>query len=182
MNEKKLELLKKRAAKKKSSEKRLDSVIEALEKVADKPIEVPPIEVPKPEVIVETDLSALEAIAEETKGAIEALGSKLPKGDTKALDDLKQEIKTLQNAFNGVIKAIQDDIYARYAFANGSSEASGQFMGFVSASGDWFIQRITTDAMNGQSSRFAVGKGDYSTAWGKHAALKYKLRSEVYIP
>lgn len=79
-----------------------------------------------------------------------------------------------------VEKAV-DDIYARYDYAADSVEIDGQYIGYLSQKGNWFIQRIAK-GVHGNMSTFAVGKGDFTAAWIDKMKLDYKMRDEVVIP
>lgn len=185
MNDKKLQLLKKRVEKKRLAQKKLEELAESVEKLVDRPVDVhiPEIEVPKADIVTEMDTTGLEAIAEETKLELALIKDKLDQPSNKALNEVKDAFKTLQNTFKEVIKAAQDDIYARYAFSNSGEDLGGQYVGYVNGNGDWFIQKFGKDIVGNQSSTFAVGKkGTYKTAWDNKIKLTYKLRSEVYIP
>lgn len=100
---------------------------------------------------------------------------------------IQAEVSTekLELSFDRLIDKVNkatDDIYARYDYSDTAVEPDGTYIGYVAQSGDWFIQKIV-GADQASSSRFAVGKkGSYRDSWGKKRSLKYKLRSEVYIP
>jgi hypothetical protein len=144
-------------------------------------------ELPKPDapvVNVETDTTELEKIADKTATEIEALQRKLdPKPSLDTLLAVKSEISGLKSVFEGISKAVQQDIYARYDFSDSATENGVQYIGYLNQYGDWFIQRIGAALQGDSSSTYAVGaRGKYATNWQKRTKLIYSRRDEVVIP
>ena len=182
MNEKKLKALKQRQVERKRQAELLDKLEQVTDNLSeDRRIEVqsPEVHVEAPDVKVKVDNSDVAIAISEIKDELAVL-----KG---ALGSVQAEVSTekLELSFNQLIEKVNkatDDIYARYDYSDMAVEPDGTYIGYVAQSGDWFIQKIV-GADQSSSSRFAVGKkGTYRESWGKKRSLKYKLRSEVYIP
>lgn len=178
MNEKKLKALKQRQVERKRQAELLDKLEQATDKLSeDRQIEVqsPEVHVEAPQVEVKVDNSEISQNLNEIVGKIEGIKLEAPDVD----------LSGLELAFKSLIEKVTkatDDIYARYDYSDMAVEPDGTYIGYVAQSGDWFIQKIV-GADQSSSSRFAVGKkGTYRESWGKKRSLKYKLRSEVYIP
>lgn len=182
MNERKLALLKKRAEKRKRLEAQQLELARAIEELAEKEIKVDVPEIAAPSVSVTTDTAKLEEIADKTLSGINALQSKLDdKLTIKALGELRSEISSLKSFYEGITKAIEQDIYARYDYTNSIEENGIRYIGYLNKDSDWFIQRLGTGT-EGESSTFATGKrGEYKKSWANRLMLKYKLRDEVTI-
>lgn len=142
-------------------------------------------DLPKPDapiVNVETDTTELAQIAEQTKAELEALQSKLnlqPTIDT--IKAVQGEISGLKSQFEGITKALEQDIYARYDYANSIEENGVRYIGYLNKDSNWFIQRLGKST-EGESSTFATGKaGTYKQAWENRLMLKYVPRDKATI-
>ena len=178
MNEKKLKALKQRRAERKNQAEflaRLEGVADRLSEDREIEVQAPDVHIEPPQVEVKVDNSGIAENLSEIVGKIEGIKLEAPDVD----------LSGLELAFKSLIEKVTkatDDIYARYDYSDTAVEPDGTYIGYVAQSGDWFIQKIV-GADQSSSSRFAVGKkGTYRESWGKKKSLKYKLRSEVYIP
>ncbi len=182
MNERKLALLKKRAEKRKQLEAQQAEIASALQALNEKDVRVDIPELPAPEVNVKVDTTKLAAIAEVTADRIEALQRTLDAKPTIAsLKAVQSEISGLKSQFEGITKALEQDIYARYDYANSIEENGVRYIGYLNKDSNWFIQRLGKST-EGESSTFATGKaGTYKQAWKDRLMLKYVPRDKATI-
>lgn len=68
------------------------------------------------------------------------------------------------------------DVYADLKFCDQASDATYDYNGFTSADGHWMIIRTTS---NLSEARYAIGTGDYDTAWTARALLPYLMYHEL---
>ena len=178
MNEKKLKAFKQRQTERKNQAEFLNRLKDVADKLSDdREIEVhaPDVHVEAPQVEVKVDNSEISESLQAIVGEIKGIKVESPEVDTSGLE------LAFKSLIEKVTKAT-DDIYARYDYSDTAVEPDGTYISYVAQSGDWFIQKIV-GADQSSSSRFAVGKkGSYRESWGSKKTLKYKLRSEVYIP
>ncbi len=182
MNERKLALLKKRAQKRKELEAQQAEIAEKLAALSEKEIKVEIPEINPPIVHNTINTKELAEIANKTSAQLEALQNKLdPEMTIAAFTELKGEISTLKSVFGHIEKALEQDIYARYDYANSIEENGVRYIGYLNKDSDWFIQRIGSGT-EGESSTFATGKrGAYKQAWKDRLKLDYVLRDKANI-
>ena len=182
MNERKLALLKKRAQKRKELEAQQAEIAEKLAAISEKEIKVEVPEIPAPVVHNKVDTKELAEIANKTSAQLGALQDKLdPKMTIAAFSELKGEISTLKDVFGHITKALEQDIYARYDYANSIEENGVRYIGYLNKDSNWFIQRLGKST-EGESSTFATGKaGAYKQAWKNRLMLKYVPRDKATI-
>ena len=182
MNERKLALLKKRAQKRRELEAQQSEIADKLAAISEKEMTVEIPEIPAPIVHNEFDTKELAEIANKTSAQLEALQSKLdPEMTIAAFGELKSEISTLKSVFGHIEKALEQDIYARYDYANSIEENGVRYIGYLNKDSNWFIQRLGKST-EGESSTFATGKaGTYKQAWKAHLTLKYVPRDKATI-
>lgn len=182
MNERKLAVLRKKAEKRRKLEAQQAEIAAALQALNSKELVVDIPEQPKPEVHIDFDTSELAQIAEQTKAQLEALESKLnAKPTIDTIKAVQGEISGLKSQFEGITKALEQDIYARYDYTNSIEENGVRYIGYLNKDSDWFIQRLGSGT-EGETSTFATGKrGGYKQAWKDRLRLTYVLRDKANI-
>jgi len=182
VNERKLALLRKRAEKRKELEAQQAGIAQSLKELNEKELKVDLPELPAPIVHNEFDTKELAEIANKTSAQLEALQDKLdPEMTIAAFGELKSEISTLKSVFGHIEKALEQDIYARYDYANSIEENGVRYIGYLNKDSNWFIQRLGKST-EGESSTFATGKaGAYKQAWKNRLMLKYVPRDKATI-
>lgn len=66
-----------------------------------------------------------------------------------------------------------------YFAADGDSDASPNYYGFVRADGSWYILKETLSA-GADTYKYAKGDNNYSTNWGNRAGLTYDYFHNVF--
>lgn len=94
---------------------------------------------------------------------------------------LEKSIDKLSDTFEIIRRAVTQDIYATYAFANSAIGVAGQYIGHLAGDGRWFIQKIGVGTDNTRSSTFASGSTNYSVNWKQREKLDYLARDKVQI-
>jgi hypothetical protein len=114
--------------------------------------------------------------------AIEEFEISLPKGEReRVLRDTTNErlvgVAALSHPTTGALVPPASSDYqspiAGYELSDYTDESvSPQYMGFVNASGAWFIKQLITST-DPRTIRFESGESDYSTGWAGRAAGTY---------
>lgn len=138
----------------------------------------------------ESELADLASKIVTTREAIEAI--EIPDNS-----EMMTRIKKLDEAIEAIeipdlssiklpapivkVKTNDDDIYARYSFSDYKVESDGEYSGYLSADGRWFIQRIAMPSEGETMSRFVAGDKNYRQAWRSRRRLSYDYRDRVDI-
>lgn len=94
---------------------------------------------------------------------------------------LPESLQELEKRLVPIAKALNDDIYARYDWANSSIADGNQYIGYLNKDGAWFIQRISSNLSGDKTSVFATGRDNYKTNWLRRQQLDYRRRDQVTI-
>lgn len=78
-----------------------------------------------------------------------------------------------------VNKIVVQDWRKEYMFSDSDKGKTITFVGFVSPTGSWYIEKVTKGDTS-DNARFAFGSSDYVSNWGKHKQLTYEYLFEAY--
>lgn len=100
------------------------------------------------------------------------------KNDKTKIDGFSELLKAVKNIKTQVnVKAV--DVSQEYKASDVSSEAEGNFFGFLHPTGKWYILRQT--GAKGGILRYTTGTSNYSQGWTSRARHEYVLYSKVSL-
>lgn len=76
-------------------------------------------------------------------------------------------------------KIVVQDWRKDYIFSDSDKTKSVTYVGFVSPTGSWYIERVNKSETS-DKARFVFGSSDYVSNWGSRLKLNYKLLFEAY--
>lgn len=121
---------------------------------------------------------ALDKVVELHKAGGENV-KELANSIVKQIADIRIDVNVPKQEQKIENKIVVEDWRKAYMFSDSDKTESTKYVGFVSPSGEWYIERITSSETS-DKARFIFGKDDYVSNWGKRLQLDYKYLFEAY--